>query len=377
MTPYEQGFLTKLAYEGFNEYSIWKLAEAVSLNIEGDQVQGVGLRKKLHGLIEEHGADGLAVNNPVDKTVEAILDAEPEVREVIEQELAKQIEAETGSPVSITESDELAEMKDIKLTPEELKDLSAHLFLRFLQSTKAEGKDEWSHSPDITLQKAEEDMMPRYRLTKDEDGNYVGKVPELARKQLMKEEAPYHYMLDDALVASQLEGLAKMHPTDREHFFKQSQAYDDRLDTNKHKLKNLEADQKVYNHNEQLPKKGWLDNAKAYMRKMRLSPIEQEPGTSDGGISSYLDAATQVPAAIYNNTIVRTVNDITNNLGRDESNVGHDTRPMLNSVHDIPKVYREDNWKENANNVIAKGKSNGNATVHAGEAYQDKSRSFA
>ncbi len=196
-----------------------KEGQAVALDIQGDQVQGVGLRKKLHQLIEDHKAEGLAVNNPVKKTVEAVLDASPEKRKLITDLLAKQIEEETGSPVTITEKPELPVMHDIELTPEDLTDLSAHLYLKFLQSHKAEGKDLWRDKPDITLAKAEEDMIPRYRLKKTDEGNYVGKVPELARKQLMKEEAPYHYMLDEALVADQLTALNKMHPDDRLKFF--------------------------------------------------------------------------------------------------------------------------------------------------------------
>ncbi len=197
-----------------------KTSEAVSLDIQGDQVQGVGLRKKLHALIDKHKVSGLAVNDPVNNEVQAVLDAPARKRKLIKRILAKQIKKETGSPVTITEKAELPEMKDISMSSEQMQDLSANLYLKFLQSHKAEGKDLWKHKPDISIEKAEEDMLPRYRLKKEEDGSYTGRVPELARKQLMQEEAPYYYMLDDALVTDKETAMKKMHPTDQAYFNK-------------------------------------------------------------------------------------------------------------------------------------------------------------
>jgi len=196
--------------------------ETVALEILGDKVQGVGLRKKLHGLLDRDGLEGLAVNNPEEEIVEAILSGTPEQRNKVEKELASLIESETGAPVTINEHSDVPDLQDVHLSKEDLAELDKSLFMRYIQSDKPTDEQlaELGLASNMSHEKIIEDMTPRYRLKGTPDGGLEGRVPELAMRQLRREIAPYHYMLDDKLVRSQLEALQIMHPEDREKYFK-------------------------------------------------------------------------------------------------------------------------------------------------------------
>ncbi len=160
---------------------------AAAYQFSGD-VQGVGLRKLLHQILDQHNAPGLAYNNARTGVVHAVLPGPSRKREQILQQLRDSL----NHP---GRDDQLQDGVDYKIEPlnksERLKpvELSDDDIVKFTTSqgfTRLGGE---------TLDYRRQWLQNRYRL-KFENGRLTGRVPTLAHKQLTAGEPIYNYQLE-------------------------------------------------------------------------------------------------------------------------------------------------------------------------------------
>lgn len=175
---------------------------AAVYNFEGD-VQGVSLRKTLHKVLDELKHPGLAYNNARTGEAIAVLPGskkkQQEILALLRQRLAdraaenKQL---TGRPGEAKYKRPLQEGVDYKITPRpEVRErmypvtVTPEAIQKFIQlqgfnrlaAENADYQKQW--------------LTERYRLQPDAAGNLTGKVPGLAKKQLLAGEPIYDYQL--------------------------------------------------------------------------------------------------------------------------------------------------------------------------------------
>jgi len=183
-------------------------------NFEGD-VQGVSLRKTLHKVLDELKRPGLAYNNAHTGEAIAVLPGgkkkQQEILTLLRQRLAdrstenKQLtgrpgEAKYKKPLQegvdykITPRPEIRErMHDVLLSPEDVQKFIQTQGFNRLAAEHPEYQKQW--------------LIERYRLQPNEQGHLTGRVPGLAKKQLLHGEPIYGYQLvpgwqDDAKPAT-------------------------------------------------------------------------------------------------------------------------------------------------------------------------------
>jgi len=202
-------------------------SSTVSLKIVGDKVQGVGLRKKFHKLLNKHKLKGLAVNDSERGIVEATLKGTSKQRNRLEKELSSLLKEETGANVTITEHSNVPRLKSVSMNRKELTEFNKKLYLGYLRSKKPSKKQmkELGTKSNMSYSQVVSDIMPRYLLKKTKSGGLSGKVTQLALKQLKGDTMPYEYMLEKNLVRSREDALKIMHPKDRAEFEKTASLY--------------------------------------------------------------------------------------------------------------------------------------------------------
>jgi acylphosphatase len=157
-------------------------------SFEGN-VQGVNLRKSLHQILDELQHPGLAYNNARTGEARAIIPGNKKKQQEVLDRLRKHLaerthkrQLEEGTHYKITPLSVPPErLHNVSLAPKDIENfVQTQGFMR-LAKTDPEYKKQW--------------LQERYRLQPDPSGAMVGKVPALAKKQLLHGEPVYEYQL--------------------------------------------------------------------------------------------------------------------------------------------------------------------------------------
>lgn len=161
---------------------------AAVYNFEGD-VQGVSLRKTLHKVLDELNHPGLAYNNARTGEARAIIPGnkkkQQEVLDLLEFYLASRQHKQPlqrGVDYTVTPLPKQQEkLHKVVLKPDDIQKFIQLQGFNRLAAENADYQKQW--------------LTERYRLQPDAAGNLTGKVPELAKKQLLAGEPIYEYQL--------------------------------------------------------------------------------------------------------------------------------------------------------------------------------------
>lgn len=152
---------------------------AAAYRVTGD-AQGVHLRTNLHKLLDQYGVGGVAYNDARNNSAYAVIDGDAVTRKKILAELVRK----TKGGQQIEEVPDDVKMLDVDLDNAQLEKMFRH------QGFTDVGTD---NDPNAYRRAW---AMKRYRLQEDlKSGHLVGKVPELAHKQLMGLEPVYSAQL--------------------------------------------------------------------------------------------------------------------------------------------------------------------------------------
>lgn len=162
---------------------------AADYTIKGERVQGVGLRKTFHKLLEDRKLKGLAVNNPISGEVELSVKGDDKKVNDAFKTLGKILKKKTGHDIKIKPAKHEQPFTKINLDEEKLDKLRQHHYDRYLTVGKA--------APDRPQEQGTEffkdHLIERFMLKKKGKG-LAGTVPENAAKQLRGEIYPYKWM---------------------------------------------------------------------------------------------------------------------------------------------------------------------------------------
>jgi acylphosphatase len=176
---------------------------AAMYNVTGDKVQGVGLRKLYHSLLEDKQLQGLAVNNEETGDVELSFDGKAKDRAKLFKELSDLIQAKTQRPISIEKAKIQQKLVPVNMTGADVDKIIGLGHLAYRRSPAYNPKDQVLKS----TEEGQKELMDRYRLSL-ENGNLVGKVPQRAYEQLMGTRPMYRAFSPKLLVRSEEEALA-------------------------------------------------------------------------------------------------------------------------------------------------------------------------
>jgi ribosomal protein S18 acetylase RimI-like enzyme len=172
--------------EGANAYADGEPSEHLSLvktaaayTIDGSKVQGVGLRKTLHQLMDQHNVKGMSVNDARTGKVHAVIDADEPTRRLVLSSLAESL-GDRGRDVAWEEQKKQERLKKVALNVAQQR--------RFVTR---QGFNQLDAEPDDVVTKWLQD---RYRLSA-QGGKLTGQVHPLAYKQLMGLEPVYEGQL--------------------------------------------------------------------------------------------------------------------------------------------------------------------------------------
>lgn len=185
--------------------------ETYRLHISGEKVQNVGLRKNLHRILDEHGMDGVAVNNPYNDTVEAYISGSEGDRRKVVSKLSDYIQESTGHPITVKEHLSSKKMRPITMNREQMEDVTNGQYLAYMLTSG----DDRRNDSDVGIAKAEAALMPRFRLKKEKNGLYSGMLPEMGIKQLTGKAPHYKKFMKHNHKIGIDEGISNMAPADR------------------------------------------------------------------------------------------------------------------------------------------------------------------
>ena len=171
------------------KYFLVKVATKMKTVELSGEVQGIGLRRTVHGKLDELGVKGLALNDARTNNVYLTV-PESAMEEVLAAIKARQVEKgeEVGRVLPELEVKEVKKpstFRDIKVTPG-----MVQKFIDGQGLTQFNRGDYGSYATS-----AEQWIGDRYRLTED-NGTLTGTVPALARKQLKAKEPIYQGQID-------------------------------------------------------------------------------------------------------------------------------------------------------------------------------------
>lgn len=155
--------------------------QAATYRFEGD-VQGVGLRKTLHQLLDEVNMPGVAYNDAHANTAYANIGGTAYQRKKILNKLKSIADSVPGNKFNVYPHRKRDILHDVSLSDDDLR--------RMMQR---QGMTEDVQLPSAALMKRVAD---RYRLRLDSD-KLIGSVPTLAFKQLLGEEPIYNAQITD------------------------------------------------------------------------------------------------------------------------------------------------------------------------------------
>lgn len=182
-----------------------KFAEVYTAN--GDSVQGVGLRKLYHALLDEKGISGLGVNNEETGNVELAFNGDEAQRKNVFDELATRIQAKTGKPVTFAPLSVPQQMTPINLSNADAARLNAIHHLAYRMSNMYDPSDAAMHD-DATFK---QNMADRFRLAVTDKG-LTGTVPSRAAEQLLGTRPMYSAMAPEYRVRDEDEAMKDMAP---------------------------------------------------------------------------------------------------------------------------------------------------------------------
>ena len=183
---------------------------AAMYNVTGDKVQGVGLRKLYHSLLEANKLKGLAVNNEETGDVELSFDGKAKDRAKLFKELSDLIQAKTQRPINIEKSKIQQKLVPVNMTGADVDKVIGLGHLAYRRSPAYDPKDQVLKS----TEEGQKELMDRYRLGL-ENGNLVGKVPQRAYEQLMGVRPMYKAFAPESLVRSEEEALSGMEESNK------------------------------------------------------------------------------------------------------------------------------------------------------------------
>lgn len=170
--------LSKQMEEGLEKQASNK--ERMKSFLLSGSVQGVGVRKTIHKTLDEMGSPGIAVNDARTGKVHVTVPAN--VREAVMAAVQARLEEKGKEPATVEES-RARPMKPMKLDDEVLGRLLNSRYFRRMRENKEK-------VPGRAEERIRRWALPRYRLH-EEDGELVGDLPALARRQLEGKEPVY------------------------------------------------------------------------------------------------------------------------------------------------------------------------------------------
>ena len=171
----------------------------------GDKVQGVGLRKMYHSLLEEQGLPGLGVNNEDTGDVELSFDGDEAKRQEVFNQLGSRVQAKTGHPVTFAPVDIPQSSVPVSLSNKDTERLNAIHHLAYRMSNMYDPADPLLDSNDNFKQK----LADRFRLQVNQRG-LKGTVPSRAAEQLLGTRPMYEGMMPARRTRSEEEALSDM-----------------------------------------------------------------------------------------------------------------------------------------------------------------------
>ena len=183
--------------------SLSKLAAAYTAS--GEKVQGVGLRKMYHSLLEEQGLPGLAVNNEETGDVELSFDGDEAKRKEVFDQLSSRVKAKTGHPITFTPTANPQVSVPVNLSNIDVEKLNAIHHLAYRMSNLYNPNDSAMDSNNSFKEK----IADRFRLQVNQRG-LQGTVPSRASEQLSGNRPMYVFTLPDQRTRSEEEALSDM-----------------------------------------------------------------------------------------------------------------------------------------------------------------------
>jgi len=171
----------------------------------GNKVQGVGLRKLYHSLLDERGLTGLGVNNEETGDVELSFDGDEARRKEVFKELAARIRAKTNHPVTFAPTTVPQTSTPVKLSNKDSERLNAIHHLAYRMSNMYDPADPLMDPNDTFKQK----LADRFRLQVSQRG-LEGTVPSRAAEQLLGTRPMYAGMMPARRTRSEAEALSDM-----------------------------------------------------------------------------------------------------------------------------------------------------------------------
>jgi acylphosphatase len=167
-----------------------KMAGTYTYKMEGN-VQGVGLRKALHSILEENQLRGLAVNYPEKNEVYATIQGRKKKIDAILKMLQDRLAVREKKPLLYSKDYSITHVPEIK---EKMKNV---VFTRNDISNFERNNPELDKFRLADTDKKIKYFEDRYRLHKDSTGNLVGKLPDKAIGQLLHGDPVYHRQILD------------------------------------------------------------------------------------------------------------------------------------------------------------------------------------
>lgn len=189
--------------------------EAGVFTASGNKVQGVGLRKLYHSLLDERGLTGLGVNNEDTGDVELSFDGDEARRKEVFKELAARIRAKTNHPVTFAPTTVPQTSTPVKLSNKDSERLNAIHHLAYRMSNMYDPADPLMDPNDTFKQK----LADRFRLQVNKRG-LTGTVPSRAAEQLLGTRPMYAGMMPARRTRSEAEALSDMPMEQQQRLFK-------------------------------------------------------------------------------------------------------------------------------------------------------------
>jgi len=186
-----------------------KKADQKSMVIDGDKIQGVGMRRTLHDYLDEKGIKGVAVNDAKTGNVEVTVDAPTKDDAVRALEELKVIaNNRVGEPLRYNMPKRPLPLRDAVITNEDMERFNTKSYESFLRSRKLHPEMRFSTGR-LPLEDVIRETAERYRLQRGEgDVALQGLVTARALRQLLNKETQYEFMRRENLVRSKAEGYA-------------------------------------------------------------------------------------------------------------------------------------------------------------------------
>lgn len=181
----------------------------------GNKVQGVGLRKLYHSLLDERGLTGLGVNNEDTGDVELSFDGDEARRKEVFKELAARIKAKTNHPVTFAPTTVPQTSTPVKLSNKDSERLNAIHHLAYRMSNMYDPTHPLMDPNDTFKQK----LADRFRLQVNKRG-LTGTVPSRAAEQLLGTRPMYAGMMPARRTRSEAEALSDMPMTQQQRLLK-------------------------------------------------------------------------------------------------------------------------------------------------------------